>query len=129
MNRSEFEARLKVTYDGAIIPLNAYTNENAVACFKCNKCGLVFFGKASHLVGKEHQQHRCRLPYGDRNGTRKAHVKGVYKTKKKSARQQQAILDNFNSMVWNDFTYQQIAQELKVNPLIIKDHFEREGLI
>ncbi|MGD7091221.1 hypothetical protein ACQCTA_00785 [Bacillus subtilis] len=74
MNRSEFEAKLNKTYDGAVRPLNSSINQRATVCFKCEKCGLVYFGKPFHMVGKDHQRHVCGVPYGDKNGERLQHV-------------------------------------------------------
>lgn len=55
MNRLEFETKLNKAYNGAVKPLKSYINKNAVMCFKCSDCGLMFFGKPSYVVGKDHQ--------------------------------------------------------------------------
>ncbi|MGE6719563.1 adenylate kinase [Peribacillus frigoritolerans] len=125
MNRSEFEARLNEVYSGTVTPVTRFINQRATLCFKCTKCGGRFFGKPNHMVGKKHQQHLCNMPYGDKNGGRLSKVGGRHKTKRKET----FNIDQLNTMVWNDYTYQQIAQELKVNPDIVKDYFVKEGLI
>lgn len=55
MNRLEFETKLNKAYNGAVKPLKSYINKNAVMCFKCSDYGLMFFGKPSYVVGKDHQ--------------------------------------------------------------------------
>lgn len=126
MNRSEFEARLKKTYKGAVQSLNKYVNNHATLCFKCSDCGLVFFGKPIHMIGKEYQQHKCNYPYGDKNGER---LSSVGFKKKPTKKKESFNIDQLNKMIWEDYTWQQIASELKINPVIVKDYFEKEGLI
>ncbi|WP_239421745.1 adenylate kinase [Bacillus sp. CGMCC 1.16541] len=126
MNRKQFEAKLNDNYSGAVTPLTNYINERAVMVFQCKECQLKFFGKPSHMVGKEHQRHLCHHPYGDRNGTRVQHIIGKHKVKKK---QQPVNLEQLNEMIWNDYSYKQIAEKLTVNPKLIKDYFKSEGLI
>jgi hypothetical protein len=128
MNRSEFETKLNEVYSGAVKPLTNYVNEIAVLCLKCSDCGLVFFGKPSHLVGKDYQRHSCHKPYGNAYGERTSSVSSI-RTTKKVKKKNKFDLDQLNKMVWEDYTYQQIASELKINPVIIKDYFEKEGLI
>ncbi|EKN67393.1 adenylate kinase [Schinkia azotoformans] len=127
MNRSEFEAKLNEVYGGTVKPLNSYINERATLCFKCEQCGLKFFGKPSHIVGKEHQRHECGMPYGDHYGERLTKVSVTHNRKKNKS----AVIkpEEFNRLIWEDYSYQQIAQELQVNPNIIKDYFKDEGLI
>ncbi|MEY8191098.1 hypothetical protein AB4X15_15765 [Peribacillus simplex] len=79
------------------------------------------------MVGKEHQRHACYMPYGTVYGERFLSVSAVKKNKKK--KKEILNIDQINKMIWEDYTYQQIAQELKINPNIVKDHFEKEGLI
>lgn len=125
MNRSEFETKLNEVYSGAVKPLNRYVNKHATLCFHCESCGLKFFGKPSQMVGKDHQQHLCNMPYGDKNGERLGRVGARNKTKKKET----LNIEHLNKMIWEDYTYQQIASELKINPDIVKDYFKQEGLI
>jgi hypothetical protein len=128
MNRSEFDAKLHEIYSGTVKPLNNYINERATICFKCTSCGLKFFGKPTHIVGKGHQRHCCHKPYGNAYGERTGNVSTVKNTKK-AKKDGKLEIDLVNKMIWEDYTYQQIAQELQVNPKIIKDHFISEGLI
>ncbi|XJZ28616.1 adenylate kinase [Bacillota bacterium Lsc_1132] len=127
MNRSEFEAKLNEVYSGTVKPLSSYINKNATLCFKCEQCSLKFFGKPIHIVGKEHQRHECGMPYGDRYGERLTKVSVKHNRNKKKGSVIKS--DEFNRMVWEDYSYQQIAHELQVNPNIVKDYFIEEGLI
>lgn len=129
MNNEEYVAKLNEVYDGAVKPFHKYLNDHAVIGFKCEKCGLAFFNKTSHMVGKESQRHVCNVPYGDSQGERLLSVSSTKVHKKKKADQSEAIWEQFYQMVIEDFTYQQIASKLKVNPEIIKDYFLKEGLI
>ncbi|RHW36676.1 adenylate kinase [Lysinibacillus yapensis] len=128
MNKEQFETKLSEIYGGTVTPLTAYVNPHAVMVCKCNKCGVSFFSKAGHMLGKQHQQHLCNMPYGDKNGERLEHVSARHKAKGKK-KDQQALLNKVNEMIWEDYSYQQIAQELKVNPNILKHYFKSEGLI
>jgi hypothetical protein len=125
MNSLEFKAKLKEIYNGAVVPLTNYVNPRSTLVFQCSICRVSFFGKPSHIVGKEHQRHSCNMPYGDKDGERLFKVGGKNKTKKKET----LNVNQFYNLVWNDYTYKEIAQELKINPNIVKDYFEKEGLI
>jgi hypothetical protein len=131
MNKEQFEAMLNEVYDGAVKPLISYVNDRAVLCFKCDNCGLRFFGKPYHMVGKDHQRHVCGMPYGDKNGNRLGVVpkRGDSFGAKGKKKKETIKIDQVNKMIWEDYTYQQIAKELKVNPDIVEDHFKKEGLI
>ena len=126
MNKVEFEARLNGVYDGAVKSLNRYLNKRATLCFHCSNCGLKFFGKPMYMVGKDSQRHSCNKPYGTANGERFSSVSAV---NTKPTKKEKLDIDQLNQMVWDDYTYQQIAQELQVYPKIIKDYFKEEGLI
>ena len=127
-NKEQFEAKLNEVYGGTIKPLTGYVNENAVMVFDCSKCFIKFFGRPSYMVGKQHQQHVCNMPYSNTYGERVAYSVSKHRIKA-SKRDNQVILNTVNEMIWNDCTYQEIAKELKVNPNIIKDYFISEGLI
>lgn len=129
MDKEQFETKLNEVYGGTVMPLTAYVNERAVMVFRCSQCGYTFFGKPSYMVSKEHQHHACHKPYGDKNGERLEKVSSIHKPRKTSVKQQRHTLDKVNSMIRNDCTYRVIAQELKVNPEILKDYFKSEGLI
>lgn len=126
MTESEFKSELEKAYDGELILLSDYLNENATACFKCTKCRVVFFGKPAYIIGKDHQRHTCYRPYGTTNGKRDKLVSTLKINKKKGT---DIDLKQLNEMIWEDYSYKQIATKLKVNPNIIKDHFKAEGLI
>ncbi|TKC18176.1 adenylate kinase [Robertmurraya kyonggiensis] len=125
MNRLEFETKLNEFYKGAVKPLTPYYNKHAVMVFCCTDCQYTFFGKAGHIVGKQHQRHACGLPYSDQNGERLKSVSKRHRIKKKETFK----IDDLYKMIWNDYGYKEIAQELRVNPIIIKDYFKSEGLI
>lgn len=129
MNQLEFETRLNEVYKGAVKPLNRYVSKYAVLCFKCESCGLVFFGRPSSMVGKESQRHLCNFPYGDKHGARTSHVNNARQNKTKKKKKESFNIDQLNEMVWNDHSPHEIAQKLQVNPKIIKDYFKDEGLI
>lgn len=129
-----FESKLNSIYKGAVTPVTAYLNAHSTMVFKCSDCGVSFFGKGSHMLGKEHQRHVCNMPYGDYHGLRLATVPkrgdGVTRSrgKKKPKENGKKRAELFHEMIWNDHTPQEIAKTLQVNPAIIKNYFEREGL-
>ena len=127
MNKAEYETKLKEIYNGAVKPLNTYLNEHSSMLFHCDKCGVDFFGKAGHMVGKKHYRHACGMPYGNLFGERLLNVGGRH-TKRKTSNAK-IDLELFKNLVWDDYTPQQVAQKLKVNPNIIIDYFKKEGLI
>lgn len=126
--KEAFKQRLDEVYNGTVTPLNNYINEHATLCFKCHSCGVRFFAKPCHLVGKEHQRHECNMPYGDKYGERLSYVSGTKSHKKKGANPQE-VIKTVNDMIWDDYNYRQVASKLQVNPVIIKEYFEAEGLI
>lgn len=103
MNRSEFEVRLNEVYSCDIKPLITDKNDRATLCFHCTKCGLQFFNKPGHMVGKEHQSHACGYPYGDRYGERLSKVSTVHKKRKTKGT---LNVDQLNPMIWEDYTFQ-----------------------
>jgi hypothetical protein len=124
-----FQKELDKVYGGTVTALTHYLNNNSSMTFKCSACGVIFFNKAGHMVGENaNQRHRCHKPYGTTHG--KSTSFGVsavsIKSKKKKASLDIAELDR---MVWEDYSYQEIAKELQVNPKIIKNYFIEEGLL
>jgi len=114
-------------YNGTVTPLNTYLNERATMLFFCKKCETEFFNRGDYMVGKDSRRHVCTLPYADQYGTRLSHVSTVhYKRKKKKSVN---VGDQLYQMILEDYTYQQIAKELGLNPVLVKDHFQKEGLI
>jgi hypothetical protein len=126
MTREEFEANLNRTYNGAVKAKGKYLNERATLLFYCEKCNVQFYNKPSFMLGKDHQKHLCSMPYSDRSGERTFHVSRKQNPRKKKT---EDIGGKITKMILEDYTYQQIAKELQVNPTIIKDHFKKEGLI
>jgi hypothetical protein len=123
-----FQSRLDSVYPGTVTALTHYVNDKSTMTCKCKSCGLVFFGKAGHLISdKEHQRHVCNMPYGTVSGERLAYVSTVHKPKGKNQAKKQAEL--FHQMIWDDYSPQEIAKELQVNTEIIKHYFIEEGLI
>jgi uncharacterized Zn finger protein (UPF0148 family) len=132
MNQIEFETKLNQAYNGTVQPLNRYLNKHAVMTFHCTSCGLKFFNKAGYMVGKKHQRHVCNMPYGDSKGMRKSQVSSVsHKPKVRKTKKNEAkfTMERLNELIYEDYTYKQIASEFKINPDIIKDYFIQEGLI
>jgi hypothetical protein len=122
-----YQNRVDKVYGGTVTALTHYVNDNCSMTFKCNSCGIVFFGNAGHTVGNDkNQHHECGVPLGDKHGNRLSASggKGNRKSKKPSIDVKQ-----FQEMIWNDFTPEQIAKEFQINPNIIKDYFIEEGLI
>lgn len=124
--KEQFQIALDRIYKGAVTPLNAYVNKNATLCFKCEKCGVRFFGKPSHVVGKVHQRHECDLPYGDVNGNR---LQTVGHKNKPRNKKNKATGERFYNMVIEDYTPKQIAKELDIPFAMVTDYFKGEGLI
>ncbi len=111
--------------------MTRYTNQHATMRFHCGMCGTEFFNKAGYMIGKDHQKHICTMPYGDRFGTRlnKLGNSKLTPQKRKKKVDPEKVAKRVYEMIIEDYTPQQIAMELKVNPTIIKDHFKAEGLI
>ncbi|MCM3246537.1 adenylate kinase [Cytobacillus firmus] len=123
-----FQDNLDQVYGGTVNALTHYVNNHCSMTYKCNSCGLVFFGKAGHIISdKVHQRHECGMPYGTVEGERFATVSSKHKRKGKNLSKQRE--QQFFDMLWNDYTPQEIASKLKVNPNIIKEYFIKEGLI
>jgi hypothetical protein len=123
----EYQALLDKRYpEGRIQPIEKYINNHSSILHHCSKCGADFFGKPIYVLGEEHQKHLCTIPYGDQFGERLSSVHGKHKPRKKK---NTLSVDQFNSMVWNDYTYKEIAQAFKINPSKIKEYFKAEGLI
>jgi hypothetical protein len=127
MNKLEFEAKLNIMYYGAVTPMTRYLNERCSMLFHCNKCGVNFWGKDSHIVGKDHQKHICTMPYGDFHGELLGSVgfRPTRQNKKKSEDKGK----KFYEMVINDYTPKEIAKELDIPLHFVKDYFNDEGLI
>jgi hypothetical protein len=122
-----FQQALDKVYGGTVTPLNAYLNEHATMRFFCEKCGTEFFNKAGYMVGRDSRRHVCTLPYADHCGNRFSQVSFIHRKKKK--KDSVNVGNRLYEMILKDFTYQQIAKELGVNPALVKDHFKKEGLI
>lgn len=124
-----YQDALDRVYGGTITALSHYNTSHCSMSFKCNSCGLVFFGKARHMISdKEHQRHECGKVYGTVYGERYLSVSSI-KTRRKVKNLSKQREQQFYEMIWNDYSPQEIAQELKVNPNIIKEYFIKEGLI
>lgn len=123
----EYQALLDNRYpEGRIQPIEKYINNHSSILHHCNKCGTDFYGKPVYMLGEDHQKHVCTMPYGDKDGKRLSSVRGKQTSRKKK---NTLNVNQFYSMVWNDYTYKEIAQEFIINPNIIKEYFKAEGLI
>lgn len=73
------------------------------------------------------------MPYGTHSGERKANVSSFKshnsKRSKKKKKDNDLNIKLLNKMIWEDYTYRQIAKELNINPNIVRDYFKSEGLI
>lgn len=128
-----FQQALDKVYGGTVTPLNAYLNERAVLLFHCDKCGMDFYNRPSHMLGKHSQRHVCTMPYGDRYGNRFAYVAsrgGTVKKKNTGKKKHEVnVAERLTVLIEQDYTYSQIAKELGLNPALVKYHFQKEGLI
>jgi hypothetical protein len=127
LNKVEFETRLGEVYNGAIKPVTTYINDRATMYFKCEKCGVEFFGKASHMVGKEHQQHKCNYPYGDIRGER---LKGVgsrhnHKRNRNNKIDGAKLVAKLDKLLKEGCPYWEIRKQTGVDIQIIKCYAER----
>ena len=120
---------LDKAYNGAVTPLSTYLNERATMLFHCEKCGTEFFNRAGYMVGRESHRHVCTMPYGDRYGNRFSHVSSIHRKKKKKKKNSVNVGNRLYEMIVEDYSYQQIAKELELNPALIKNHFKEEGLL
>ncbi len=120
-----FQVNLDSIYNGTVKALTHYVNDKCTMVFQCDSCGLIFFGKAGHLISdKEHQRHECYAnTYGDIYGERNVSSRHIKKKNNK------ATVKRFNQMIWDDYTPQEIAKELKLNSRMVIQYFKEEGLI
>jgi hypothetical protein len=125
-----YQMALDKNYNSTVIAKEKYINERATLLHYCNKCGAEFYGKPSHMLGKDHQKHICAMPYGDSFGIRLAVVgnskTSPYKSKKKKSKDKGK---KFYEMVINDYTPKEIAKELDIPLRFVEDYFKEEGLI
>jgi hypothetical protein len=124
-----YQEALDRVYRGTVTTLTHYVNNHVSMSFKCHSCGLVFFGKASHMISdKEHQRHECGKVYGTVFGERHVSVSAI-KSKRKGKNLSKQREQHFYEMIWEDYSTLEIASKLKVNPNIIKEYFIKEGLL
>ncbi|KOR76509.1 hypothetical protein AM232_26190 [Bacillus sp. FJAT-21352] len=123
-----YQEALDKVYGGTVTALTHYLNNRSSMTFKCNECGLIFFNKAGHMIGENvKQRHRCHRPYGTTHGdSPSSHVSNMSTRNKKKPPLDMAELDR---MIWDDYSYQEIAKTLQCNPKIIKNYFIEEGLL
>ncbi|WP_163528810.1 hypothetical protein [Halobacillus ihumii] len=122
----EYQALLDKRYpEGRIKPVERYVTQDAIILHHCSKCNQEFYGKPKWMLGADHQKHICTMPYGNSYGERLASVSTIKNRKKKGT----LNINQFYEMVWNDYTYKEIAQTLKINPDIVEDYFKSNGLI
>ncbi|WLR56510.1 adenylate kinase [Mesobacillus subterraneus] len=126
MNKQEYEAKINKTYNGAVKVISPYLNHHSSMKFHCSKCNTVFYNKAGYMLGKDHQKHICTMPYGTAHGERLLKVRS---SKQNRTRKTRDISKRIYQMIIEDYTYKEIASEIKVNSVIIRDHFIAEGLI
>jgi len=124
----EYQAKLNEIYGGSVVLKDRnLLNLNRTMRLFCRKCESEFYGKGIGMIGQDHQRHQCYRPYGVVGEERGFHVVGKrYATAKGGQPFDENI---FYEMVWNDFSPSEIASKLRVNPTIVKEYFQREGLI
>lgn len=127
-----YQKALDEVYGGTVTLLSTYLNQHATMRFFCDKCGMDFYNRPSHMLGKHSQRHVCTMPYGDRCGNRFSYVSNRGGTgRKKTGKKKHEVNfgDRLTALIEQDYTYSQVAKELGVNPGLIKYHFQKEGLI
>ncbi len=113
----EYQKALDAIYQGKVKPYDRYINPNATLVHRCSQCKSKFYARPSWLIDGV-QPHVCyKPPAGGKSGNVK--LKKVKDT----------TWDEFQQMVWNDYTYREIAKKMGVNREIIEDYFRTEGLI
>lgn len=125
-----YQEALNKKYNGRVSAKEQYINPNATLVHHCKICVSDFYGKPSHMLGKDHQKHICTMPYGDKFGNRFTHVSTFFRNNSKKKKVNSDIVaKRFNEMIFNDYTYQEIAKELDLTPELVKEYFKAEGLI
>ncbi|MTH53526.1 hypothetical protein GKZ89_08855 [Bacillus mangrovi] len=114
-----YQAQLDQVYQGTVQPVERFINLNANILHYCSECDSEFYAAGKYLLNP-HKEHVCYTINGA--GSNK------HKVVKKSIKPDEFI-GRFNFMVWNDYSWRKIAQELGINPKIVKSYFEEEGLL
>lgn len=123
-----YQEALDKVYGGTVTALTHYLNNRSSMTFKCSECGLIFFNKAGHMVGENaNQRHRCHRPYGTIHG--KSPSSGVSTSRTTKSKKNKLDMAELDRMVWDDYSYQEVAKALQVNPKIIKWYYIKEGLL
>lgn len=112
----EYQKALDSVYQGRVKPYDRYINPNATLVHYCSGCKRRFYGRPKWMLGR--YPHVCFGKPTQQNRT-------VSKSKKETI----IGWHEFCWMVQEDLSYQEIAQKMGVNPDIIKEYFESEGLI
>jgi len=113
---TEYQQALDAIYEGKVKPIEAYLNPNATLIHYCSGCRKRFYGRPQWLLGV--YPHVC---FGNH----------AYSSQSSSKAKKETITDwdTFHQMIWDDLNYQEIASKMGVNPALIKDYFQREGLM
>ncbi|MDM5334967.1 adenylate kinase [Ureibacillus composti] len=123
-----YQSNLNEIYGGSVIVRNRnLLNLNRTMRYFCTSCKSEFYGKGIGMIGQDHQRHQCYRPYGVVGEERGLHVLGKRFASVKGGQPFDESI--FYEIIWNDFSPTEIASKLKVNPTIVKEYFQREGLI
>ncbi len=112
----QYQRALDAIYEGKVKPFDRYINPNATLVHYCSGCKRRFYGRPQWMLGM--YPHVCFSRPSQQN-------RAISKPQKENSN----AWDDFHRMVQEDLSPQEIAKKMGVNPLIIKDYFEKEGLI
>ncbi|OJH18924.1 hypothetical protein BLX88_10925 [Bacillus obstructivus] len=104
--------------------MESYINPCASLIHYCKRCGVEFYGKPSHMLGKDSQKHLCTLPYGDCHGERLSRVKRNYiskgKKNKNADKQGTELANKLDELINQGLSTLIIRQQTGVEPRIIE---------
>jgi len=116
----EYQTELDGLFDRKILVVERFINKNASLIHFCQDCKNRFYAKPKWMLNGV-QPHVCfstNTTYSPKKATPKIKKKG-----------KDVTWDQFQQLVSDGLTPQQIAKELKVNPELIRNWFKSEGLI
>jgi len=116
----DYQAVLDHLFDRKILVVDRYLNGNATIIHFCRECKNRFYARPAFLTSGM-QPHVCFSQKSHPNN----YSYGIPKSKKGN----DITWDDFQALVWDDLTYQEIAKKLGVPSSLIKEFFISEGLI
>lgn len=125
-----YQSKLNEIYGGSVSVLKGHTtNPNASILCYCRDCCTEFYGKVGHIIGDELQRHVCGMVYGGKGDMERSQYVGGKHQRQQSPKSKPFDEVLFYEMVWNDYSYSEIASKLKIQRDLVKMYFQREGLI